>query len=154
MTPEIRAYREGDLEAVAAVHAASFPRQLRSRDWIAASSRAHPKTRIYVAGAEVGVVGFAMWTEKSGFRAQAVLELEQIAVAPEHRRRGIAEALIRRSLAQVEKELETLRAVVVSTRADNAAQRLYRKTLGAEIEATISALYSGDEVLMVARRLP
>ncbi len=76
------------------------------------------------------------------------------AVAPEHRRRGIAESLIRRSLAAVEKELQTLRAIVVTTRADNAAQQLYRKTLGAEVEATIASLYSGDEVLMVARRLP
>ena len=88
---------------------------------------------------------------KERFRAQAVLELEQIAVTPEHRRRGIAEALIRRSLSEVEKHLETLKAVVVTTRADNAAQKLYRKTLGAEVEATIASLYSGDEVLMVAR---
>jgi ribosomal protein S18 acetylase RimI-like enzyme len=154
VTLEIRAYREGDLDPVAAVHAASFPRQLRSRDWIAASARAYPKTRIYVADAEGGVVGFAMWTEKSGFRAQPVLELEQIAVTPQHRRRGIAQALIRRSLAEVRNELHTLKAVVVTTRADNAAQELYRKTLGAEVEATIASLYSGDEVLMVARRLP
>ena len=76
--------------------------------------------------------------------------IEQIAVTPEHRR-GIAEALIRRSLSEVEKHLETLKAVVVTTRADNAAQELYRKTLGAEVEATIASLYSGDEVLMVAR---
>jgi len=148
----IRAYREADLDAVAAIHSASFPRQLRSRDWIAASYGAYPKTRIYVAERDGRVVGFAMWTEKSGFRAQAVLELEQIAVAPEHRRRGIAEALIRHSLAEVEKALETLKAVLVTTRADNSAQQLYRKTLGAEVEATISSLYSGDEVLMVARK--
>ena len=51
----------------------------------------------------------------------------------------------------MEKHLETLKAVVVTTRADNAAQKLYRKTLGAEVEATIASLYSGDEVLMVAR---
>ena len=102
----IRAYRESALDAVAAIH-----------------SIAYPKTRMYVAESDAGVIGFAMWTEKSGFCAQAVLELEQIAVA----------------------------AVVVTTRADNAAQKLYRKTLGAEVEATIASLYSGDEVLMVAR---
>ncbi|HEU0259432.1 MAG TPA: GNAT family N-acetyltransferase [Burkholderiales bacterium] len=147
----VRAYREDDLDAVAAIHSVSFPRQLRSRVWIAASFGAYPKTRMYVAESDARVIGFAMWTEKSGFRAHAVLELEQIAVAPEHRRRGIAEALIRRSLSEVEKDLETLKAVVVTTRADNAAQALYRKTLGAEVEATIASLYSGDEVLMVAR---
>ena len=92
------------------------------------------------------------------FRAQAVVELAQIAVAAEHRRQGIAEALIRRSLAEVEKELTarsaTLKAVFVSTRSDNGAQKLYRKALGAEVVATISSLYSGDEVLMVARKVP
>ncbi|WP_417579291.1 hypothetical protein [Nitrincola sp.] len=41
--------------------------------------------------------------------------------------------------------------IVVTTRADNHAQRLYRKVLGAEIEASISGLYSADEVIMVAR---
>ncbi len=151
--PVIRAYREADLDAVAAIHSVSFPRQLRSSDWIAASFGAYPKTRIYVAESDGRIVGFAMWTEKSGFRAQAVLELEQIAVAPQHRRRGIAEALIQRSLSEVEKDLESLKAVVVTTRADSAAQALYRKTLGAEVEATIASLYSGDEVLMVARKL-
>ena len=153
----VHAYREADLDAVAAIHGASFPRQLHSREWIAANARAYPKTRVYVAESGGRVVGFVMWSEKSGFRAQAVLELAQIAVAPEHRRQGIAEALIRRSLPEVEKELAarsaTLKAVFVSTRADNAAQALYRKTLGAEVEATIASLYSGDEVLMVARKL-
>jgi ribosomal protein S18 acetylase RimI-like enzyme len=154
----IRAYRGADLEAVAAIHSVSFPRQLHSREWIAANARGHPKTRLYVAESDGQVVGFLMWSEKSGFRTQAVVELAQIAVAPEHRRQGIAEALIRRSLPEVEKELAarsaTLKAVFVSTRTDNAAQELYRKTLGAEVEATIASLYSGDEVLMVARRLP
>ena len=153
----IRAYRDADLDAVAAIHGASFPRQFHSRDWIAANARSYPKTRVYVAERVGQVVGFVMWSEKSGFRAQAVVELAQVAVAAEHRRQGIAEALIRRSLAEVEKELAarsaTLKAVFVSTRSDNGAQKLYRKALGAEVEATISSLYSGDEVLMVARKV-
>ena len=33
----------------------------------------------------------------------------------------------------------------------NHAQSIYRKVLGAEVEATISNLFSGDEVYMVAR---
>ena len=40
------------------------------------------------------------------------------------------------------------------TRSDNGAQKLYRTALGAEVVATISSLYSGDEVLMVARKVP
>jgi hypothetical protein len=43
--------------------------------------------------------------------------------------------------------------VIVSTRADNHAQSIYRKALGAEVEATISNLFSADEVYMVARNV-
>ncbi len=42
---------------------------------------------------------------------------------------------------------------LVTTRADNDAQRLYHKALGAKVEATLSNLYSADEVIMVARNV-
>ena len=42
---------------------------------------------------------------------------------------------------------------MVTTRADNAAQRLYKRVLGAEVEATITNLYSADEVIMIARNV-
>lgn len=40
---------------------------------------------------------------------------------------------------------------MVNTRADNFAQTLNKKTLGAEVEVTIPDLYSADEVIMIAR---
>jgi hypothetical protein len=46
-----------------------------------------------------------------------------------------------------------LNHIVVSTRADNHAQELYKRVLGAEVEAKISNLYSADEVFMVARNV-
>src|SRR5712691_1740056 len=86
---------------------------------------------------------------------QVVLELEQIAVAPLEQGRGLGEALIRKSLPDIAVQLAergaTLDAVLISTRTDNRAQRLYRKALGAEVGATIPSLYSADEVIMVAR---
>lgn len=151
---KVRAFGEADLDAVAALHAEAFPRQGHSREWIAASARAYPRTRLYVAEM-TDVCGYIAWTEKSGFRAEAVLELEQIAVAEAHRNRGIGAALIGQSLRFVAAELATrearIKAVMVSTRADNAAQRLYRKALGAEVAATLPSLYSADEVIMIAR---
>jgi hypothetical protein len=42
---------------------------------------------------------------------------------------------------------------MVTTRADNYAQKLYQKTLGAQVESTITDLYSADEVLMLARNV-
>lgn len=92
--------------------------------------------RRHVAEFQSGVRGFILWTEQSGFRQDVVLELEQVAVAAAYRKRGIGEALVVQSPPDV---------------ADNDAQRLYRKALGAEIEAKVQSLFSADEVLMVAR---
>jgi ribosomal protein S18 acetylase RimI-like enzyme len=155
MTVRIRPCSEADLDAIADIHAQAFTRQGHSREWITCNARAYPRMRFYVAELEGEVCGFILWTEKSGFRDDVVLELEQIAVAAAYRRRGIGEALVVQSLPDVAKQLAArsamVKAVVVSTRADNDAQRLYRKTLGAEIEASVPSLYSADEVLMVAR---
>ena len=156
MTVSVRRYADADLDAVAALHKEAFARQGRSRDWIAANARAYPRIRLYVAELDGTLRGYIAWTEKSGFRTEAVLELEQIAVAQSHRNRGIGSALIRQSLQDVAARLgersASLKAVMVSTRADNAAQRLYRKALGAEIAAMLPALYSADEVIMIARK--
>jgi len=74
------------------------------------------------------------------------LELEQIAVLPQHRGQGVGRALIQQSLPMAE---AALKHVMVTTRADNQAQSLYRQTLGVEVEAVIRNLYSADEVVMV-----
>jgi len=66
---------------------------------------------------------------------------------------GFAKHLIMDSLALVKSDLrrnhQTVKSVLVSTRADNQAQQLYAKVLGAKIVATIVDLYSAAEVLMV-----
>lgn len=98
-----------------------------------------------------------IWNQKSGFRSEAVVELEQIAVLPSHHGKGIGSSLIEETLPlvkyQLTKQGSVLKHVTVTTRADNHAQKLYRDILGAEVEATIANLYSGDEVLMVARNI-
>jgi len=151
----VRRLIEQDVPKVAEIHAEAFSRQGQSTEWIRCNVRAYPRMRYYVAEMDGSLSGFVLWTEKSGFRTHVVLELEQIAVAVRSRRQGIGEALIVRSLPDVAGQLAdrgaALKAVFVTTRADNSAQRLYRKTLGAEVEATLPLLYSADEVFMVAR---
>lgn len=146
-----------DLEAVAAVHQAAFPRQGHSRDWIECNFRAFPRVQFHVAEAEEGVIAFIQWTQKSGFRPEVVLELEQLAVHPQAQGRGVGTAIIQGSLPLVRAQLAgrgaTLKHVLVTTRLDNHAQRLYRKTLGAEVEAELKNLYSSDEVIMIARNV-
>jgi ribosomal protein S18 acetylase RimI-like enzyme len=156
-TVEIRAITEGDLSAVAALHSQVFSRQGHSLTWIECNVRAYPRMRYFVAAVADQICGYVLWTEKSGFRAEVVLELEQIAVLPRYQGQGIGEVLIRASMPMVVNQLSergaTLNTILVTTRADNEAQRLYRKTLGAEIEAVIPGLFSADEVVMVARNL-
>ncbi|AXY03619.1 N-acetyltransferase [Vibrio alfacsensis] len=149
---------QDDLEQAALVHKFAFVRQGHSREWLECIFKAFPRNIIYVAQLDNQVVGYIIWTQRSGFRPEVVLELEQLAVHPDHQGQGIARKLITETLPMVKGELAkknaVLKHVVVTTRADNFAQDLYKKTLGAEIEATISNLYSADEVYMVARNIP
>ncbi len=153
----IRAMLSTDLDAVAAVHKAAFARQQYSKEWISANFAAYPRMQFYVAEVDGEIRGFIHWTQKSGFRPEVILELEQIAVHPDAHGKGIGTALIRDSLPLVKAQLATreavLKHIIVTTRADNAAQRIYQKELGAEIEAVITNLYSADEVFMIARNV-
>ena len=154
----VKRMRSADLPLAAEIHRLAFVRQTRSEEWLRSNLNAEPKTLCYAAFYGAHCVGYIIWSQKAGFRPEAVLELEQIAVRPDHQGKGIGKALISRSLPGVARSLEaqgsTLKHILVTTRADNHAQQLYRSLLGAEVEATISGLYSADEVIMVARNVP
>lgn len=151
----IRRMDLSDLSDAADVHKSAFVRQTHSLEWLTCNLNAYPRMISYVAVIDSLCVGYIIWTQKSGFRPEVVLELEQIAVTPEWQGRGIARLLIEDSLPDVRQVLlerqAVLKHIIVTTRADNHAQKLYTDVLGAEIEATISNLYSADEVIMVAR---
>ncbi|PML49316.1 3-oxoacyl-ACP synthase [Vibrio lentus] len=148
---------EADLDGAALVHKATFVRQQYSRNWLQCNLNAAPRFLNFVAESEGQVVGYIIWVQKSGFRPEAVLELEQLAVLPSAQGQRLGKTLILDSLSQVKQYLadqgSTLKHVLVTTRADNFAQKLYQSTLGAEVETTISNLYSADEVLMIARNV-
>jgi ribosomal protein S18 acetylase RimI-like enzyme len=148
---------ENDISSVAEVHHQAFTRQLFSKKWISCNFKAAPRMLYYVAVYNSHIVGYIHWTQKSGFRPEVVLELEQIAVLSDLQGRGIGRKLIDESLPLVKKELNVsnanLKHIIVTTRVDNYAQRLYRQTLCAEIECTIKDLYSADEVIMIARNV-
>ncbi len=153
----VRCMTGQDLSDVATVHKAAFPRQFNSYEWLQCSLNAAPRFMSFVVEVDGQIAGYIIWVQKSGFRCEAVLELEQLAVSPEHQGKGLGRALILDSLLQVKNQLQqhgtTLKHILVTTRADNFAQQLYRETLGAEVEATIPNLYSADEVLMIARNV-
>lgn len=155
----VRSACQGDIRRIAAIHAACFTRQYRSNEWIACQFAAYPLKRIFVATMDGEIVGYSILAEKSGFRQEVVVELEQIAVAPERQGRGVGTYLICDSLSAVKQALvergATMRSVLVTTRYDNAAQKLYQRALNAEIVATIPSLFGEeDEVVMVGNLLP
>ena len=155
---KIRRFEKKDLEAAATVHKAAFERQQMSYEWIECNSKAYPRFQIFVAETrENKIVGFIHWSQKSGFRPDVVLELEQLAVLPVFQNKGIGTRLILESLPHVQAQLKTrgaeIKHIMVTTRSDNFAQRLYRKTLNARVESTLRSLYSADEVIMVARHV-
>ncbi|MDA8646698.1 GNAT family N-acetyltransferase [Porticoccaceae bacterium] len=123
--------------------------------WLSCTLKAAPRTLCFVIEQGHQIQGYIIWAQKSGFRPEAVVELEQIAIDPSQQNRGLGQLLIEQSLQQVKEQLgsvgSSVKLVLVSTRADNHAQSIYRKVLGAEVEATISNLFSDDEVYMVAR---
>ena len=151
----VRPMGVGDVAGAAHVHGLAFPHQTGSLDWMRCSVAAYPKSLAFIYEANAEILAYAIWTQRSGFREAAVLELEQIAVLPEQQGQGIGTRLIGESLALAKSELGArgaeLKAVTVSTRADGSALRLYQRTLGAEHVATIPDLYSADEALLVAR---
>lgn len=153
----IRPFEENDLLSVVEIHRKSFPRQGFSADWIGSLFRCFPRTQIYVVDLAGQIIGYSAWTEKSGFRKESVFELEQIAVAEKFRGQGFGKFLIEESLKMVKICLEergsSLKAILISTRTDNEAQRLYRKVLLVETIAIVPGLYSGDEVLLRAELL-
>jgi len=92
---------------------------------------------------------------KVASRKEAIVELEQIAVLPAFHGKGIGTALIQRSLpvvaAQIAERGARIKHLLVNTRADNHAQQLYKKTMGAVPAATISGMFPVDEVYMIAK---
>ncbi|WP_201765130.1 GNAT family N-acetyltransferase [Halopseudomonas pelagia] len=154
----IRRMQQDDLVAAAQVHKSAFSQQRNSFHWLACNLVAYPRIIVYVATCEEQPVGYCLWTQKGGFRPEVVLELEQIAVMPEHRGKGIASRMIIESLQDVQSVLamhrSALKNVVITTQANYSAQRLYASVLGAKVEAVISNLYSHhDEAIMIARDL-
>lgn len=152
---QVRPMTEEDIEAVANVQSKVFVRQSNCLDWITCNFRAFPRIQYYLIEKEGRIVGFIEWLQKSGFRKEVVLELEQMAVDPDFQKQGLGKELIIKSIPLVEEELAKrdagIKHIMVTTRADNYARKLYENTLGAVVEASISNLYSADEVIMIAR---
>jgi ribosomal protein S18 acetylase RimI-like enzyme len=149
---------EDDIDAVAKIHSQQFPRQKDSARWISCNFTAFPRIMMFVARDEKDkVIGYIQWIQKSGFRKEAVFELEQIAVLKNEQCKGNGTLLIEKSLKYLKDYLadanSNLKAILISTRTDNLARSIYEKVLKAKEIAVIKDLYSQDEVIMMTREV-
>lgn len=156
MVMKVRMMYFDDIKSVADIHRQCFVRQIDSEAWVSCNFKAYPRIMMFIAVDDNNsIVGYSQWLQKSGFRKEVVLELEQIAVLPRFQHQGIGEKLILEPLDMMRKRfLETsrhLKSVMVSTRIDNPAKNIYQSVLGAEIVCSIKELYSNDEVILMTR---
>lgn len=157
---KVKRFKNKDLSSVSKIVSENFS-QLKdikkAKKWVGCNFLAFPRTQYFVAKSKKEVMGYILWSEKGGFREEAVFELDQIAVAEKYRGRGIGTALILKSLIELKKYLKKrkskLKMVLVSVRKENpTAQALYKKTLGAKVECIIKDYLRGDEALMIGRK--
>jgi len=156
--PTVRPARLGDLPEIARIASTSFRgmRPLpRATKWVRCCWASSPRCRYWIVIVEGQIVGYVLWTEKGGFRDKAVVELEQVAVEPGARRKGIGYRLIRTSLSQlrgtIEKRGARLKLVEVTTGVGQSAVGFYRRTLGARVVARLPEVFDGDERVLHAR---
>ncbi|MBS7609595.1 GNAT family N-acetyltransferase [Candidatus Bathyarchaeota archaeon] len=143
---------------IASISFAGMKDLSKARLWIACNLNAFPRCQYYVAEGKDGHIhGYILWIEKGGFREEAVWELEQIAVHPECRGRGIGSKLIKDSLKEIRnyihKRGSRFKLVLISTGMTNQAQHFYEKVLGAKLVAVIPDFFRQDEAIMIARNV-
>jgi ribosomal protein S18 acetylase RimI-like enzyme len=151
-----------DLKQIAEIASENFSGLKEKKDatkWVACNFSAFPRMQYFVAifqgKRRKEIAGYILWVEKGGFRKESVWELEQIAVKKTFQGQGIGAQLIEKSFLEIKNYLKKrksfLKAVEVTTGSQNQAQKLYKKTLGAERECLIKDFFRDDEVIMIAR---
>jgi len=125
------------------------------KQWMYCNLNAFPQKACFGAWYDSLLLGYVVWSEKGGFRDEAIWELEQVAVLGQYRRQGIGTRLIHDSLAWIQDDLMkrggSLKLVMVTTGKTNEFRKLYEKVLGAKEETVIKDLYEGDEQILIAR---
>ena len=156
-----KGHKNRDFEDIVLISQENFSGMRNKIDavrWFCSNLAARPRMKYYISRYDISVAGYILWVEHGGFRQEAYIELEQIAVKKELQGKGVGSILIQSSFQDLKKSIESnsrkLKTVKITTGKNNTkAQQLYSKTLGAEIENVVKSPYrEGDvEVEMFVR---
>ncbi|WP_089604753.1 GNAT family N-acetyltransferase [Acinetobacter piscicola] len=145
-----------DVNSIAMIHQQAFIRQIESHQWIGSTLAAYPRFFCYVIIESEMIVGYIFWAQKSGFRTEVILELDQIAMHKDFQGLGLSKKFIVESLRDVQVHLtntnQSIKSILVTTGADNFARKLYENVLNAKEVAVISGLYRSPEVYLKSTR--
>lgn len=89
-----------DLKEASLVHKEAFERQCLFYEWLECNLNAYHRIICYVV-IKNSIAGYIIWSQKSGFRRQTVLEVEQIAILKKDHGQVIGRKLIEDSLPNV-----------------------------------------------------
>ncbi|PCJ58155.1 MAG: GNAT family N-acetyltransferase [Planctomycetota bacterium] len=141
-----------DLDHIARIYKSCFPKELNHKLWVESSFKSYPRGVYYVIEIESVIVGYILWCVKNGFRANTIVELEQIGVDPNFSGKGLGRKLIEDSFEKFKTHVKELghgvRAVMVTTSEGNFAEELYKSTLGVSRSAIVEGYGSGNEVIL------
>ena len=144
------------VERIVQIHGLAFIRQKDSYQWVVSTLSAYPRYICYVIYVEDQIAGYIFWSQKSGFRTEVILELDQIAIHPNFQAKGLSKFLIINSLKMLDVELhqneQIIKKILVSTSKDNFAKKLYQDVLAAKEVAVISDLFQLPEVYLISDR--
>jgi len=151
--------REEDINQVARIYLQCFKGMQEfklAKKWITLRHSSFPASQFFIVTFNKKILGYIQWVELGGFRKNAVLELEQIAVSPEQQGKGIGEKLVKESLKQISSYLRnrksSIKLIKVTTGTTNEAQRFYRRVLKAKPVAVIPDFFRSDEAILIARK--
>jgi len=139
----------------------SMKDEVKASHWVLCKILSYPVANYFVAACGDEVGGYILWTEHGGFRQEAVVELEQIAVNPNLQGNGIGLQLILQSFWLLKEYFESrgsvIKVVMVTTNAKNEAQKLYIKAfeqLGFFVSQKLVVLdmYRDDELMLVFKK--
>lgn len=148
----IRQANKSNINGISKVYAVCFPREVNHEIWVTSCFNSYPKSVYYVCMDNNDTQGYILWSVRNGFRANAIIELEQLAVHPEQAGHGIGRKLISESFKLFKSHVAGLGldvgSVMVTTSEGNYAEKLYKSTLGVTRNGIIEGYGSGNELVL------